>query len=114
MTTDVQQDEQMGLNETVIADPDVIDLLTKWGKVDTERKTLTRAIKNLGIDEIKDELKAKLQDYGISDAAQPVRFRLAGSGLIVKVTPPDPARDVEFTTKPPSAALTALRNISAT
>ena len=100
MTTDVERNEQMELNETVIADPDAIDLATQWGKADAERKRLNKKIKDLGINEIKDSLKAYLQDFGIADAKAPVRFRLGGSGLVVKITPPGPAREVEFTTEP--------------
>ena len=100
MTTDVERDEQMALGEHLIDDPELQHLAETWRDKDTVRKDLAKQIKNLKLDELKDQLKAKLQDYGISDATEPMRFRLGDTGLVVKVTPPGEAKDASFVSQP--------------
>ena len=100
MSTDLSDERQLSMDEITVEDQELEGQVIQWASMEAQKKKLAAQIKELGIDDLKDQVKAKLQDYGISDAEDPKRFRIGTTGLVVKVTPPGPAKEINFTSRP--------------
>ena len=98
----VASDEQMGLAERQVVDAALETLALKWAAAQAKKRTMNATIKALGIEELKDQVKAKLVDYGLPEQGEePVRFRVGNTGLVLKVSPPGEPKEVEaFVTHP--------------
>ena len=99
MTT-VNQEAQTRMDETLVDDEELVRLLQEWAFKKAKASELNRQIKDLGLDELKQKVRTKLHDFGIDDSNEPLRFRAAGTGIVVSVTPPGESKHVEFETTP--------------
>lgn len=97
--TQVEKKAQSKMDEILIDDPQLVELILDWNGRNERRKELQTEINELDIDEVKDRVAMKLLDFG-GDVAEPVIFRLEGSDITVKMTPPGESKGVSFETKP--------------
>ena len=91
---------QIHMEEITIDDAALTATIKQWAEANRKRKAYNADIKALMIDDLKEKVEATLLDYGIADIQRPVLFRVPGTGLTIKVSPPGEAKDVEFTTSP--------------
>ena len=100
MTQNVEQAEQAHMEEITLDDAELVKMVVSWAALVELRRKKNKEIQELGIDDVKAKIQAKLEDFNITDTDEVMRFRAANTRLVITVTPPGQPKEVAFTSSP--------------
>ncbi len=96
MTTGVQINQKIAMEEVVLDDADLKKKVEAWAKAKSQKSALNAKIRELDVDGKKDAVLGKLE----WDGDEEVRYRVADTPFVIVAKPAGESKDVAFVTDP--------------